>query len=613
MNWQRSTHSAGWSSAASMKHDSNTARLEHDAVMSGYMNDLKGLGVSPGIARGEALVLRQRARHRYYLVPASAVEQELERLTQARDTSRAQLEEISARITRLAGAAPASLFEAQILMLDDPMLTARATELIRSQRRNAEWAVQQAGDELSGMFNQADDPYLRERKGDLQDVIGRVRMNLTGESSAAAESSTAGKSVIVADDLPPSVAAQIDWTQTLGFITEVGSWTYHTAILARSLGVPAIVGVRDATERIAPGSEIILDGTTGEVFLDVDDAAEQEILRRRSARAIVAASYDTPRELEPSTRDGVRVRLDANLELADDLSDAVAAGAEGIGLYRSEFLLAGRPAHTVGEAAQTEIYRDLLSRMPGEVTIRTFDTKDVWPRTSGRRRVRPGLRALHVDPEFQKQFETQIRALLRAAHAGHLRILLPFVTGVEDVRAARAIVARLTQQLKADGIAVPNVPVGAMIEVPSAALTAERLTAEADFFSIGTNDLIALTLAADRTDEPAGRLYEPLHPAVLRLLRFVRRAAVRKGRRVSVCGEMSSDPAMLVLMLGLGLTEFSMAPAAIPRARHVIGHVSVEDAARLAREVINLSPEEGRALLQAAVEKAEQSSGAVVK
>jgi phosphotransferase system enzyme I (PtsI) len=578
------------------------------------MNDLKGLGVSPGIARGEALVLRQRARHRYYLVPAGAVEQELERLTQARDMSRAQLEEISARITRLAGAAPASLFEAQILMLDDPMLTTRATELIRVQRRNAEWAVQQAGDELGSMFNQADDPYLRERKGDLQDVIGRLRMNLTGESSAAAESTTAGKSVIVADDLPPSVAAQIDWTQTLGFITEVGSWTYHTAILARSLGVPAIVGVRDATERIAPGSEIILDGTTGEVFLDVDDDAEQEILRRRSARALVAASYDTPRDLEPITRDGVRVRLDANLELADDLADAVNAGAEGIGLYRSEFLLAGRPAHTVGEAAQTEIYRDLLSRMPGDVTIRTFDTKDVWPRSSGRRRVRPGMRALHVDPEFQKQFETQIRALLRAAAtAGHLRILLPFVTGVEDVRAARAIVTRVTQQLKADGIAVPSVPLGAMIEVPSAALTADRLTAEADFFSIGTNDLIALTLAADRTDEPAGRLYEPLHPAVLRLLRMVRRAAVRKGRRVSVCGEMASDPALLVLLLGLGLNEFSMAPAAIPRARHLIGHVSVEDAAQLVRGVIAVSPEEGRALLQTAVEKAEQSSGAVAK
>jgi phosphoenolpyruvate-protein phosphotransferase (PTS system enzyme I) len=572
------------------------------------MQEMKGLGVSPGIARGEALVLRQRARHRYYLVPAGGVAGELDRLTQARERSRRQLEEISARIAKLAGAAPASLFEAQLLMLDDPMLTARASELIRGMRRNAEWAVQQAGDELSAMFNQADDPYLRERKGDLQDVVGRLRMILVGDANAAAVSPTGAAAIIVADDLPPSIAAQLDWTRTRAFITEVGSWTYHTAILARSLGVPAIVGVRDATDRIAPGSEVIVDGTTGEVFLDVTDATEQEVLRRRTERGIGAATWRVPRDVEPITLDGVRVRLDANLELADDLVDAVHAGAEGIGLYRSEFLLAGRPAHTVGEAAQTEVYRDLVERMPGEVTIRTFDTKDVWPRTtSGRRRVRPGLRALHVDPEFQRQFETQLRALLRASVAGRLRILLPFVTGVEDVRAARAIARDVARELRADGVSVPDVPIGAMIEVPSAALTADRIAAEADFFGIGTNDLIALTLAADRSDESAPRLYEPMHPAMLRLLRLVRRAAKRAGRRVSVCGEMASDPALLVLMLGLGLTEFSMAPAAIPRARHILRHVAVDHAKGLAREIVAVTPAEARAILDAVVRKAEET------
>jgi phosphoenolpyruvate-protein phosphotransferase (PTS system enzyme I) len=576
------------------------------------MQQLKGLGVSPGVARGEALVLRQRARHRYYLVPTSAVERELDRLTQARERSRAQLEEISARIVRLAGAAPASLFEAQLLMLDDPMLTARASELIRTNRRNAEWAVQQAGDELGAMFNQADDPYLRERKGDLQDVIGRLRMSLTGDTNAAAAvDAIAPGSVIVADDLPPSVAAQIDWTRTLAFITEVGSWTYHTAILARSLGVPAIVGVREATEKIAPGSSLIVDGSTGEVFVDVTDATAEEVMRRRHERATVAASWNVPRDVEPITLDGVRVRLDANLELADDLADAVQAGAEGIGLYRSEFLLAGRAAHTVGEAAQVEVYRDLIARMPGEVTIRTFDTKEVWPRGSAssgaRRRGRPGLRALHVDPDFRRHFETQVRALLRAAHAGRLRILLPFVTSVEDVRAARAIISDVAQKLRADGVAVPEVPVGAMIEVPSAALTADLIGAEADFFSIGTNDLIALTLAFDRTDAPGARLYVPLHPAVLRLLRLVRRAAARKSRRVAVCGEMASDPALLILMLGLGLAEFSMAPSAIPRARHIIRHISLETARQLAHDVLAATPEAGRALLDAVVQKAEET------
>lgn len=585
------------------------------------MRQMKGLGVSPGIGRGEALVLRQRARHRYYLVPTDAIDRELDRLTSARERSRTQLEEISARIVRLAGTAPASLFEAQLLMLDDPMLMARASELIRAQRRNAEWAVQQAGEELGAMFNQADDPYLRERKGDLQDVIGRLRMNLTGDPGASAVSSTsAAASVIVADDLPPSVAAQIDWTRTRAFITEVGSWTYHTAILARSLGVPAIVGVRDATDLIAPGAEIIVDGTTGEIFLDATDATEQELQRRKSERAIVAASWKAPSDLEPITQDGVRVRLDANLELADDLADAVQAGAEGIGLYRSEFSLAGRPAHTVGEAAQAEVYRDLLSRMAGEVTIRTFDTKDVWPRGSGR------------------LFQVQVRALLRASSAGRLRILVPFVTSVGDLRHARALITEAADRLRAEGVEVPAVSVGAMIEVPSAALTADRLAVEADFFSIGTNDLIALTLAADRTDparasaprapqtaadaaaaNAAGahanvdlppRAYDPLHPAVLRLLRFVRRAAVRKGRRVSVCGEMASDPALLVLMLGLGLTEFSMAPAAIPRARHVIRHIGAAAAKEIARRILSASVtsgEEARALLDAMVQKAKEA------
>src|SRR6266542_717126 len=288
------------------------------------MMSVKGLGVSPGVARGEALVLRQRARHRYYLVPSGSVDREVARLEQARDRGRGQLEEITQRIATLAGAAPASLFEAQLLMLDDPMLLQRASDLIRARRQNAEWAVQQAGDELAEMFNQADDPYLRERKGDLQDVIGRLRMNLSGEAGSGWLVSPVGAPcIIVADDLPPSVAAQIEWTRTLGFITEVGSWTYHTAILARSLGVPAIVGIHEATRRIAPGADIILDGSTGDVFVDATDDVREELLRRRSERASTATIFSAPRDAEPVTLDGVRIRLDANLEMPDDLSHAV--------------------------------------------------------------------------------------------------------------------------------------------------------------------------------------------------------------------------------------------------------------------------------------------------
>lgn len=570
---------------------------------------LKGLGVSAGVARGDALVLRQRARYRYYLVPADAVDREIERFTAARDRARAQLEEITARVTRLAGAAPASLFEAQLLMLDDPMLVGRTIDLVRAERHNTEWALQQVADEIGVTLKQANDPYLRERQGDIHDVIGRLRANLAGESRSLTVSPDSDDCVIVADDLPPSVAAQLDWTRVRGFVTEVGSWTYHTAILARSLGLPAIVGVHRATERIAPGAHVILDGTTGEVFVNVSETAGEEVVQRDTARARAAATWLETADAEPITIDGVRIRLDANLDLPDDVGDAARAGAAGIGLYRSEFLLAGGTrTGTAGEAAQLDAYRTLLTRMPGEVTIRTFDMRELPAGASeAPANARLGLRALGFDAALRGQFETQITALLRASTSGSLRILLPFVAGADDFRGARSIVSAITDRLRAEGVPVPDVPVGAMIEVPSAALTADRLAAEADFFSLGTNDLIAFTLAADRADGRPEQRYEPLHPAIGRLLRVVRRAAARHQRRLAVCGEMASDPALLLLMLGYGLTEFSMPPAVIPRARHIIRHVSVEECRRLAREVTAEPPRAARQRLEQVVQRAEQA------
>lgn len=573
------------------------------------MSLLRGLGVSAGVARGDALVLRQRARYRYYLVPADAIEREIERFAAARDRARGQLEEITARVTRLAGAAPASLFEAQLLMLDDPMLVGRTSELVRTERHNTEWALQQVADEIAATLKQANDPYLRERQGDIHDVIGRLRANLAGEARSLTVPADKDDCIIVADDLPPSVAAQLDWTRVRGFVTEVGSWTYHTAILARSLGLPAIVGVHRATERVAPGSHLILDGTTGEVYVNVSETAGEEVVQRGTARARAAATWLTPADVEPITIDGVRLRLDANLDLPDDVGDAVRAGAAGIGLYRSEFLLAGgATTGTAGEAAQLEAYRTLLSRMPGEVTIRTFDMRELPAGASeAPANARLGLRALRFDATLRGQFETQITALLRASTTGKLRILLPFVAGVDDFRGARSIVTAITDRLRSEGVPVPDVPVGAMIEVPSAALTADRLAAEADFFSLGTNDLIAFTLAADRADGRPEQRYEPLHPAIGRLLRVVRRAAARHQRRLAVCGEMASDPALLLLMLGYGLTEFSMPPAVIPRARHIIRHVSAEECRRLAREAGQEPPPAARKRLEQVVQRAEEA------
>jgi phosphoenolpyruvate-protein phosphotransferase (PTS system enzyme I) len=539
------------------------------------MGVLNGLGVSPGIARGRALVLRTRQHQVFYVVPRGQVEAEVGRLTEAKARSHQQIEEIGARLATLAGPGPASLFEAQLLMLEDPLLIGRAAQLIRDERHNAEWALQHAADELIAIMGEADDAYLRERHGDVRDVVGRLILNLRGEARGLVLPAAAERWIVVADELPPSAAAQLNWAQGAGFITEGGSWTSHTAILARSLGVPAVVGIVGATTAIPPGAELLLDGAAGECIVDPDDAVRTR-WSGRPALAENAGAGLAPTTGPLRTADQVEIRLDANLERPAELTEALATGALGIGLFRSEFLL-GPEGQVPSEADQRETYRQLLAQTPGEVTIRTFDAEPV-PGTHPM-----GLRLLHTDGAYRRRFAVQVRALLASAHNGRLRILLPFVTSVEDVRAARAIITDMACALRAERVEVPPVPVGAMVEVPSAALSADRLAQEADFLSIGTNDLIALTLAVDRNDERASRFYDPLHPALLRLLRFVTRASGRAHRRVAVCGEMAADPRALAVLLGLGLREFSMAPAAVGRARQLVTQVSVPDMRRLVR------------------------------
>jgi phosphotransferase system enzyme I (PtsI) len=555
---------------------------------------LNGLGVSAGVAAGRALVVRPRQRQVFYLVAIGGIADEVARLAEAQARARAQIEEIGARLARVTGPGPASLFEAQLLMLDDPMLVGRAEQLIRAERRNAEWALQHAADEIIAMLDEARDTYLRERHGDVRDVVGRLVMNLRGEARGIVLPESAEPWILVADELPPSIAAQVNWQLARGFVTEAGSWTYHTAILARSLGVPAVVGVTDATARIDPGSDVVLDGGSGEVVVNGEAAERARLVARVTTASQEPSSNAWSREgAKPerlTTPEGVSIRLDANLERPSDLPDVLRAGPDGIGLFRSEFLLEA-DGTAPDEDRQVEIYRALLADTPGEVTIRTFDPKP--DPSSAITRGDPdsgahhlGLRALQMDASFRLLFTSQVRALLRAAPAGRLRILLPFVTSVHDVHLGRALIVRAADALRAQGLEVPVVPVGAMVEVPSAALTADHLAEEADFLSVGTNDLIALTLAVARDDERASRFYAPLHASMLRLLRFVSRAAGRAGRRVAVCGEMAADPRTLAVLVGLGFREFSMAPASIARARQLIAHLGAADARRVVRQAL---------------------------
>lgn len=548
---------------------------------------LRGTGVAPGIALGPALLVEKEQSQvfRLHLAP-EGVGAELARFDVAVETTRVQLEAIRDRLERALGTPHAYIFDAQRLMLDDPMLVGRVAETIEHEAVNAEWALRSVGGRLRELFDGLSDGSIAERGTDLDDVIGRIQANLYGSPDDVPSLSRLPEEVVlVAAELPPSQAAELDWPRVRAVVTDAGSQTHHTAILARSLGVPAVVGTGDASRRIPSGALVVVDGSLGEVVLE---PTEDEMTRYR-ARACeerdTAERERATRELAAVTSDGLEVRLLANAEFLHEAASACAVGAQGIGLFRSEYLLT-RGRGWPDEDRQVEVYERLLERMsPFPVTVRTWDV-GAEQLGGGGQRANPALgeRALRLLQRHPEPFRVQLRALLRAGLVGPLRIAFPFIGGPGDLDVALELLAVARESLDRDGVPYrADVPVGLNIEIPSAALTVDLLAARVDFFSVGTNDLIQYLLAVDRSDPGVAALYEPLHPAVLRTLDMIARGAERSGAELSVCGEMAADPRQALLLIGLGFRELSMSAAAIPRVKGALRRATAEDARRAAR------------------------------
>jgi phosphotransferase system enzyme I (PtsI) len=548
---------------------------------------LGGIAASPGIAVGPVAVFDRRSvpvpRRR---IGAAAVEREVARLERAMEDARREVEEVRDALPEDAGPDHRLLLETQLMMHGDELLLSSAVRRIRDDHVNAEWALRRTVDDMRRRLRAAPEPYFRERADDVAHVGEHVLQALTGVSSALPHITE--PTILVASDLSPAEAAQLPEGLVTALVTDVGSATSHTAILARALQVPAVVGVSDVTRALGPGDVVIVDAFRGEVVVGPDDEEQEEARRRAEAFSAFKGRLRESERRAAETRDGTRIGLHVNVELELDVTHARKEGADGIGLYRTEFLYLDR-SDLPTEEEQTTLYRRVARRMaPKPVTFRTFDFgADKMPRGM-RRGPNPalGLRALRLAFERPELLVTQLRALLRASPEGNVRVMFPMVGGVGDMRRAKVLFERAREDLEVEGAVWGPVPIGAMLEVPSAVMTADRLAEECDFFSIGTNDLAQYTLAVDRGDPRVAHLARALDPAILRLLERAHAAAEAHEVPVSICGDLAADPVAVPVLIGLGFTTLSMPMVSVPLVREVVSRIDRREAAELAAEAL---------------------------
>ena len=551
-------------------------------------NELRGIGVSPGVVVGPVLLLKSDdAPLPEYSIAAEDVPREMIRLEAALIETRRQLHEVQRRVGEAMGIESAGIFEAHLQVVDDPGIVDEVYREVRENLRNVEKVLADVAERYALALARMEDDYLRERAADIRDVTRRILRNLMGGGGnrlAGLESPR----LVVARDLAPSDMAAFDRRMVLGVVTELGSPTSHTAIMARAMELPAIVGMVDACEKLADGDRAILDGVRGLLVVHPSPAREEDSGRIARSRAAIQKRLGVLRDEPAKTLDGHAVALAANIEMPADVKAAWARGARGVGLFRSEYLFlanAGEPS----EERQYEAYAEVArAAMPESVVIRTLDMggdklplSGKWPAEAN-----PflGWRAIRLCLARPAMFKAQLRALLRASvHNPGLRIMYPMVAGVGEVEQANAMLEECKRELDAAGIGYNgDVEVGVMVEIPSAALTADHIAPKVKFFSIGTNDLVQYTLAVDRVNERVAHLYEPTHPAVLQLIRRTVEAGRRHGIWTGVCGEMAGNPILVPLLLGLGVDELSASPGAVPLVKDVIRHVRLAECVELA-------------------------------
>ena len=573
---------------------------------------LRGIPVSQGVSRSRVVVLdRTRIDPAKWGILESDPAGEQDRLQASLMETRRQILAVQERLREALGAKEAQIFDAHLLVLEDPMLIEEATRFIREDLVTAEFALHKASEKYAEALGKVDDSYLSERAADIRDVAQRVLADLMDQALCTGLADLTEPCVVVAHDLTPSDTAMMDPAMVLGFATEVGSRTSHTAILARSLRIPAVLGLGEAISELHTGESVLLDGFNGFVVIDPSEQTLFEYGQLVDRQTSIEKSLEVIHDDAAETRDGHRIILSANIERAADVESVLQCGAIGVGLFRTEFLFINR-SDLPNEEEQFAAYRKVTESLaPDPVIIRTLDLggDKLLSHVNVAEEMNPflGWRAIRLCLQEKDLFRTQLRAILRASVFGNLKIMYPMISGVEELDAANVLLDECREQLRDEGVAfAEDVEIGVMIETPSAAMIADSLARRVKFFSIGTNDLIQYALAVDRLNEKIAHLYEPTHPGILRLIKATVDAGQAHGIWTGICGEMAGDLAAVPLLLGLGVSELSVTPSMVPRVKMLICSIEMSEARKLAEFALDSdSPKEilarAEALAKAAV------------